>query len=440
MPPNPVQQDASAKEGRNQWTGPKRLQTPPEQRDPRLGTLNEPHIRNKHYNTPIKAQVLREVTSNNELPKENKRKLKEIFSTIGVSQSSGYEICQELEKENPKVRRHHNDPTTYERRGAPRLVSDEDLDSCEQLIRENGFDGRTLSWESLAEHLQIGGTGKRKGDLVSGKTIQRAMARRGWRHCKACTKHYLPEGTQKERIRRSLRGLALRPEKEDWRDVRFSDEVHFAYGPQGAIMILRKPGERYNEDCIQHNEQPPKKKRKAKGGKKPAEGDEVGEEPDIIPKLHAWAAIGYNFKSDLIWYDAGNSNGKMTHDCYINQILKPVVVPWIEAGERFFLEEDGDSGHGYGKLNNKVMKFKEENGIKAYKNSPGSPDLVPIENAWIKPKSKIRTQPHNDIETLRQLAEEGWAELSQESINRWVDSVPRRLEACIECGGKMTGF
>ena len=30
----------------------------------------------------------------------------------------------------------------------------------------------------------------------------------------------------------------------DWKKVRFSDEVHFGRGPQRKLRIIRKPGER----------------------------------------------------------------------------------------------------------------------------------------------------------------------------------------------------
>ena len=36
----------------------------------------------------------------------------------------------------------------------------------------------------------------------------------------------------------------------------------------------------------------------------------------------------------------------------------PVIKPWIIAGEDFFLEEDGDLGHGPGK-ENPVRTWKE---------------------------------------------------------------------------------
>ena len=63
-------------------------------------------------------------------------------------------------------------------------------------------------------------------------------------------------------------------------------------------------------------------------------------------KLHVWAAIGWNFKSGLVFYDVpGNSNGKMSHQAYLGNILEPIVKPWIQQVQKgqidpFVLEED----------------------------------------------------------------------------------------------------
>lgn len=39
--------------------------------------------------------------------------------------------------------------------------------------------------------------------------------------------------------------------KKDWHRVQFSDEVHFGWGPQGKLFIIRQPGQRYCQNCIQ---------------------------------------------------------------------------------------------------------------------------------------------------------------------------------------------
>ena len=35
---------------------------------------------------------------------------------------------------------------------------------------------------------------------------------------------------------------------------------------------------------------------------------------------------------------------------------------------------------------------------------------------------------------------EGWEQLTQETINNWVDSIPQKLQDVIDANGKMTGW
>ena len=90
--------------------------------------------------------------------------------------------------------------------------------------------------------------------------------------------------------------LAKYPTPEAWRKVRFSDEYYLGFGPQGRVYITRRPGESIYPNCLQLEHEP-------------KEEDEK--------KVHVWTAVGYNFKSPLHFYDAGNSNGVMTMAAYL---------------------------------------------------------------------------------------------------------------------------
>jgi hypothetical protein len=60
-------------------------------------------------------------------------------------------------------------------------------------------------------------------------------------------------------------------------------------------MFIRKPGGRYCGDCTQYKNDP-------------TLGTEEEKEQN---KIHAWAAVGYNFDLDLTFYNiASNRNGK----------------------------------------------------------------------------------------------------------------------------------
>jgi hypothetical protein len=82
------------------------------------------------------------------------------------------------------------------------------------------------------------------------------------------------------------------PNAHHWRHVRFSDEIHWSVGPEGKVRIIRKPGERYCSDCIQHTLS--------------------REDEKVIERQHSWAAVGYNFKSNLSFHSTKSRNGKMS--------------------------------------------------------------------------------------------------------------------------------
>jgi hypothetical protein len=175
--------------------------------------------------------------------------------------------------EATSARRAPNDP----RRGSiiykPSLLNERDIRRLERIIWRYGFEGRRMTWDALAEEAQI--ESQKKGSYVSGRTIQQAMNEYGWRHCLACRKGFVSDDLAKRRKKWAKDMLEKYPDPTDWYHVRFSDEIHFSFGPQGRLMILRKPGERNCPDCIQEQE---KKSKRKQGG---------GEEIDTSYKLHA---------------------------------------------------------------------------------------------------------------------------------------------------------
>jgi hypothetical protein len=209
------------------------------------------------------------------------------------------------------------------------------------------------------------------------------------------------------------------PDPEDWEGVRFSDEAHFGYSTCGKVYVTRRPWERHCPDCVIEKQEP-------------AEKD--------LKRLHAWAAVGYNFKSDLHWYDVpGNKNGKMNKEVYRDVILEGIVRPWLDRGDSFVLEEDRDSGHGIGKGKNIVKDWKQAHGLETYFNCSASPDFSPIEEAWQSAKQSVLKRPCNDDSVIKEYAEEGWAKLTQEKINSLVHRIPEILRDCLELQGGMTG-
>ncbi|KAF2193554.1 hypothetical protein K469DRAFT_734875 [Zopfia rhizophila CBS 207.26] len=225
------------------------------------------------------------------------------------------------------------------------------------MISEGSEDRRHAHTEEAQEHGDHRGRKPLLGakeiriEGVSARTVARAMGNTmNYHKCIACSKAWVNASTARQRVEWAKATLDIRPHEDDWKIVRFSDEVHWAISPQGRLYIIRKPGERYCADCIQHKEERSDKEKER-----------------------------WEFKSPLTFYDiASNNNGKMTQKDYIKQILEP----------QFILEEDRDSGHGPSK-SNIVRTWKQKHNLQHYFNYHSSPDLSPIENCWQPPKQYL---------------------------------------------------
>jgi hypothetical protein len=162
----------------------------------------------------------------------------DVFRFNQVSYRQGWAMISEGSID----RRHHGSDGT-ERRGRPWLITNNQLKEMDRLIKEEGFEARQLSWLELGHEVGIEGVSSRSISKAMGETMD-------YSRCIACQKQWVNKGTAIHRKEWSKIALHRRPTPEDWHDVRFSDEVHWGFGPKGSIYIIRKPGERYCSDCI----------------------------------------------------------------------------------------------------------------------------------------------------------------------------------------------
>lgn len=233
----------------------------------------------------------------------------DVFRTFGVSSRQGWEFL----RNNASSRRRHNDPSKEETRGRKSVVSPEKIREMERIVETEGIEARAYKWEQLEYGV---------GLESSGRTIRKAMETMEYHKCMACRRGWVNEKTRKDRLEYATVMLQRYPNPQDWYRARFSGGVHFGYGPQDKLHIIRKPGMQYCHSFIQENPEPAEKDRK---------------------RYHCWAAIGLYLKSDVNFYKVTeNTNSMMSQKAYINTILKPIVKPWIEVKQDFVVEEDGD--------------------------------------------------------------------------------------------------
>lgn len=199
--------------------------TPPENRED-----------NSHYFTPARAKVRGAVEFCNRMGIESFKE--DIFRTFNVSSREGWKFLSD----GFSSRGLHNDPDRKEHRGRQPLISPEKIREIERLLETEGIEARYYTWEQLGFEVGLGG---------SGRTVQRAMGTMDYHKCIACRRGWVNGKTAKDRMNWATVMLDKYPHPEDWHRICFSNELLFGYAAPDKLNIIRKPGMRYCQDCVQ---------------------------------------------------------------------------------------------------------------------------------------------------------------------------------------------
>lgn len=324
-----------------------------------------------------------------------------VFASLGVSRSTGYRALREVPNPVPKV----------ETRGRPTKVSDEDIYTIQETVKEHGWTSKSMNWDDLAREACNG--------ELSGHTLRRAMGTFDHYRCINCKQGWLNAELAKARVDFAHAMLHEKPYPQDWHTTLFSGESSWVLNHLGSLQRARAPGERYCRQCLEHKEA-------------------TSHKPDK-ERLYLWAAVGVPLSactSQLVWYDSGNTSGKMTATCYIDQVLEPVVKPWISRMS-FVLCEDVDASWTTG-VNSPATRWRKENRLPFYYNAKASPDLSPVQSAFQAVEATIKLE--SAATSTKPAVYGAWGTLDPQSIVEAVDSMPTRLRTCIEAAGQYTHF
>ena len=115
---------------------------------------------------------------------------------------------------------------------------------------------------------------------------------------------------------------------------------------------------------------------------------------------------------------------------YRNDILRPIVQPYRQNfGEEFVLMDDNSRPH-------------HDNNMARLEWPACCPDINPIEHAW-DTLNRVVFGRDDSLTTLRDLCRitvEEWDSLDQQDLDELVESMPRRIQACINAKGRTTGY
>ena len=342
-----------------------------------------------------------------------------IFRHFELSRSQGYAALT-----IPASKR--NDPEWEETRGRPSKISTDDQLKMERILWDVRFEAANLTWKVLAREAGVGA-------ICNQRTLNRTMGTLGYRRCLGCGRCWVLNKTKERRVDYARRMLEAFPDPPSWRSVRFSGELHFGFGLDGTMRLLPRAGEKFCEPCSQTT---------------------AANWPRDLKRVHAWAAVGYGFKSELVFYEEStspNCPGTLTMTTYCDRVLSGVVAKWMSpagggggGSHAFVLEEDVDGfAHGGASKVNDAQTWKDASGLRCHFSCGDSPDLSPLDSLWPPGKQwKAPAMPPAPADwedaSLRQAARDAWeGMLDQGRVNIWVDFMPQRLRQVLDTEGRM---
>lgn len=147
-----------------------------------------------------------------------------------------------------------------------------------------------------------------------------------------------------------------------------------------------------------------------------------------------WAGIWYGGRRT----DAVVIKGTLNAERYKNDIVEPIVVPTVQQHGLIF-QDDNATPHRGGS----VRAALRDSGIRTLPWPARSPDLSPIEHAWDELGRRVRCHYPHAPSTLEELSHrlcEQWALIEDSFIDKLCDSMPHRIQRCLEANGGHTRY
>lgn len=159
--------------------------------------------------------------------------------------------------------------------------------------------------------------------------------------------------------------------------------------------------------------------------------------------LMIWGAIGYNFKSKVIFFPKLDKDGETKTTAWrlngkrYRQRVLPSLLFDLSKDKRplsnFIFMQDGASCH----VAKETLLYLQRKGLETIDGwPPHSPDLNPIENLWNSIKRRVSKLTPRTLEQLKAAVKKVWDELTYDEINRYVCSFTKKLDRCIERQGQ----
>ena len=280
-----------------------------------------------------------------------------------------------------------------QRSGRPKVTNEVD----DRRIYLNHLRNRFLTAADTGRNLEI-----------SRQTVVRRLKNNGLKSRRPVRRPVLTDINK--RLRLTWATAHKRWTLRQWEDVIFSDESPFPIESHDAReRVYRRQGENFSDCCV------------STASKK--------------QKVMVWGAISALRKSPLIII-----RGSLTAERYINEILNPVLLPFINEhrGRNITFQQDGATPHtAY-----VTRDFLADNNVSVLPWPAVSPDMNPIEHVWDMMKRSIRKlnpRPRT-VPQMECAVRNVWNNIQQRDLKTLCLSMRRRCTAAVNAGGSHTRY
>ncbi|UYV79884.1 Transposase [Cordylochernes scorpioides] len=147
--------------------------------------------------------------------------------------------------------------------------------------------------------------------------------------------------------------------------------------------------------------------------------------------VESWfGAIAYDSRSPLL-----RIQGTMTAQRYVDDVLRPVTLPYLQGVPNALYQQDN------ARLHTARISQQALQDVHMLPWPPYSPDLSPIEHVLDIIGGRLHALPQlRSEDELWQMVEREWRAIPQDAIRTLIDSLPRRVAACIAVRGGPTCY